>query len=478
MRLPFTTTSVIFSIFCALSLCRFAAAADPVPHLIADLDTQLRGLAPKELTIVNGSNLVFSGYEKHLGRELWSLELSPFATPTNLNDIWMGLPSSDPEELTSIGSNIIFSAEDIFYGRELRVTNGTTLSTIDINPSGSSNPNHLFEFGGNVFFQATDSGGDTELWVTDGTAPGTTLYNNTELNASGSSAPGSFLEFGSNLYFFAYSSTGDLKLWKTDGSGSTPPTPFSWAGTGAFIDSHVRTAVGPTKFFFVDNNNLFYSDGIGVTLVDSFSNDGGLVFDQLLDPIPVGTGVVIGVKYQNGANSSYQLFFNDALGGSTVKIHSSIGTHQGEYTMPGSFYDTARGPSYVVLGSQTVFRAHVNSNTNPSAHELWVTDGTLSGTKLLLNPKSIDVDGDTVPDGQEALIEGLVPYGGSAYFGVRFRSFTNRYPDESHILTLFKTGGTVATTKRVESSTIANFEIHDRPIVYGSDLLFVTSPSD
>src|SRR5581483_5638838 len=79
------------------------------------------------------------------------------------------------------GGNLFFGADDGdtagFHGIELWVWNGATATRLtDINPNqASSDPGNLTAVGSTLFFTASPANGDNEVWATDGTGPGTTL---------------------------------------------------------------------------------------------------------------------------------------------------------------------------------------------------------------------------------------------------------------------------------------------------------------
>ena len=138
-----------------------------------------------------------------------------------LSDINPGSVGGLPQDLTVVGSQVFFSANDGSHGRELWVTSGPgtfeTFQVDDINPgSASSNPENLTAFDGLLFFTANDGTHGTQLWESDGTAADTFMVK--DINPSGSSNPANLTVVGSTLYFTANDGTHGTELWSTTGS--------------------------------------------------------------------------------------------------------------------------------------------------------------------------------------------------------------------------------------------------------------------
>ncbi len=106
-------------------------------------------------------------------------------------------------------------------GRELWRTDGTAggtflLADIAAGPS-SSNPSDLTQLGSQFFFSASSIESGTELWVTDGTPAGTRQVTDI-VPGPESSYPSNFVALNGSLYFTAYTQTSGSVVWKSDGS--------------------------------------------------------------------------------------------------------------------------------------------------------------------------------------------------------------------------------------------------------------------
>ncbi len=92
-----------------------------------------------------------------------------------MRDIFPGLTSSRPEDLTVANGKVFFRAQDARHGIELWQSDGTEAGTRmvqDINPElGSSNPGGFAVFGDRLFFSADDGVTGRELWSLPLAAP-------------------------------------------------------------------------------------------------------------------------------------------------------------------------------------------------------------------------------------------------------------------------------------------------------------------
>lgn len=129
--------------------------------------------------------------------------------------------SAAPQNLTTIGDKVYFSAIGTGDTRQLWVTDGTENGTVKlktINPTANSNPTNFTSYNGKIYFTADDGINGTEIWVTDGTENGTTLLK--DINTSGNAAPANLYVHKGILYFSANDGTSGIELWQTDGTGA------------------------------------------------------------------------------------------------------------------------------------------------------------------------------------------------------------------------------------------------------------------
>lgn len=157
------------------------------------------------------------------GRELWISDilqeelvlLADINTDSSVN------PSSFPEQFTSAGDTLYFTANDIEHGTELWRTDGTregTRMVKDIFPnSPSSNPENLVALGNVLYFTADDGIKGVELWRSDGSAEGTSIVF--DIHPTGDAAPGNLIEFKNRLYFSAFEPLQGEELWTLEVGG-------------------------------------------------------------------------------------------------------------------------------------------------------------------------------------------------------------------------------------------------------------------
>lgn len=131
--------------------------------------------------------------------ELWRSDGTPSGT-VRVRALGTGFVSS----LTVLGRKVFFSTDDGVHGEELWVSDGTDAGTRlvkDINPgAASSSPLDLTPGDGELFFSATEPEHGRELWRTDGTAAGTRLLEDLAPGpASSEVVP--FRVFEGRLYF-------------------------------------------------------------------------------------------------------------------------------------------------------------------------------------------------------------------------------------------------------------------------------------
>ena len=132
--------------------------------------------------VVFSGKMYFSGRDTiTIGNELYTSDGTTNGTYI-IKDIYTQTRrSSDPEQLTVVGNQLFFEADDGIHGEELWVTDGTTAGTklvkdIAPGPSMGSRSECYTAYGNKLFFQATDSigvGKGDRLWESDGTTNGT-----------------------------------------------------------------------------------------------------------------------------------------------------------------------------------------------------------------------------------------------------------------------------------------------------------------
>lgn len=361
-------------------------------------------------------------------------------------------------EIVAAGGLGFFAATGGF-GRELYVSDGTPGNTRMVkdlgtrassNPGASSNPQELTVLGSEVLFTAIVEGLGRELWKSDGTAAGTVLVMDSSEGPS-SGSPMDLIQVGSLVYFSAYNGT-NHGLYSTDGTT---------AGTTAVFTVPSRptqlTAVGSTIYFSYPaagiGNQLWKTDGTPTGAV--------LVHPAGFDPtrmVPFMGGVLF-----RGSEPAfgYEPYYSDGTQAGTIRLadlHPTTSSNPSQFTPVGSLAvftafddlhglelfvtdgtpagtgllaDINPGPAYSTPSSLTEYQGAVyfGALDNVNNNELWRTDGTPGGTGLFVNISSGSLPSD------------FVEVGGKLWFAATGNASVQREP--------WKTDGTVAGTQLV-----------------------------
>ncbi|MFT6630926.1 MAG: ELWxxDGT repeat protein [Bacteriovoracaceae bacterium] len=289
---------------------------------------------------------------------------------TNLKEV-------DVDELvepTKVPGNnkFVFVASDTTNGKEIWVSDGTTVGTTllkDINPGGgSSNPEYFFSnaTGNGLYFWADDGINGKELWKTDGTAGGTILVKDINPGSAGSyfTSKTDYVHLAGYTYFYATDSSAFTQLFRTDGSG--PGTTL----VGESMDGNVTSEYNQID---TDGTNIYYTARISGSMKlykyngsNSYlgkTNPHSLMFDG------VNTAYVM---IYDGGGSGQQIYKIDASGG--LQLFTDIDPGNGISPSSSGFQGrlaTGGGNFVFIWGHQTYGR------------EYWISDGTVPGTNVL-----------------------------------------------------------------------------------------------
>lgn len=384
--------------------------------------------------------------------------------------------SSSPRSLRTVAGQTFFTA-DSALGAELFVTDGTAAGTAfvaDINPGAAgSEASGFVELGnGVVLFSATAALSGRELWRTDGTASGTWLVSDIRPGAPGS-APDTFRELGGEVFFFANDGVTGRELWRTDGtvsgtsrvkdvvpgaggigmiheelcvSGGVLYFPIRVPGAGQFLWRSDGTNLGTTLLGLVTTNTNVeiaeLTDLNGVVLFRALSS--GAIGEELFrsDGTPSGTGMLLDIdptgssKPRNLTRLGNRVLFTADHSSVGAELFRTDGTVAGTTIVadidPGGGFFSGSDPQPIgVLNQRYVFSAR----TLPLGRELYVTDGTTSGTSLL---------GDLWPGSSSSMPGPGTLSGGSLFFSAT---------DGAAGVELWKTDGTRGSTTRVADLT-------------------------
>ena len=311
---------------------------------------------PDQLTQA-GAALYFAAFDEAVGKELWTSDGTAAGT-TLLADIMPGKRSSDLWNITAVEDRMFFIAADNAHGRELWTSDGTAAGTINVSD---------FAFGPlsfkvsttRAYFIADDGVHGSELWSSDGTQAGTALVKDLRPGAAGG---GIVLlpAVGPTLYFRSYGFDGRQTLWKTDGSE---------AGTTAVIEDFVPDGGDYTSFA----NHLYFT---------RWTQAG----DELWRTDGTGNGTMAVQRPSTGVVSRIRTL--------TV-VGDRLFFLKGEANLPATLWvtDGSPGTAKPVRGFEGYILERFIGTTDrlffsayqfaDRRYELWASDGTAAGTKLL-----------------------------------------------------------------------------------------------
>jgi ELWxxDGT repeat protein len=328
--------------------------------------------------VYNGK-LYFTATTTELGSEAWVSDGTETGT-FNLKDIYSGRSSSSIVHFTEFNSKIFFTASNFESGTEVYNTDGTSLGTIlfkDLNTISSGSPNAFTAFGSRFLMTAVSNDYGRELYLSDGTANGTALIKDINPGNNSSSPTGFFVD-DTKAYFTAFDETNGSELWVTDGTpeGTVLVKDINFGASSSSPTSF--TKIG-TKIVFVPTTDdkgkeLWVTDGTenGTTLlVDLYagaSNSNPSYLTVMGDYI---------YFYAASVTTGYELYRTDGTAAGTTLVKDIIaGSSSGS-------------PSFMtqIGGNKLIFRATTSTST-ATGIELWMSDGTASGTQLLkdINP--------------------------------------------------------------------------------------------
>lgn len=344
----------------------------------------------------------------------------------NLQPDTSGIQGSNPSNFVVLGDRLLFSAQTDAYGREFWVSDGTPEGTqllLDIAEGDvSSYPDIVGQVGNRLIFRATNEAVGRELWVTDGTAAGTRLLKDIR------NGPDSVGE----IYRGTYTADGRMVFFAGDRDGNmdlwiTNGTP---QGTEKLQDTNfhevgVGAIAAGDQVFFGGTTYLGVTDGTR----DGTRRLADIDF-ELVDRPPNYTTVVPAILNGKALFRSSR----NASGGSELWI--SDGTTAGTRLLKDLNPNGSSRPfDFFASNGQVFFNANYN--------ELWITDGTEAGTRRLMAGVSSDDFFEATQGGNpyyETIPSSFTPFGGKLYF---------KGYDVDHGFELWATDGTAAGTSLV-----------------------------
>jgi len=352
------------------------------------------GSRPENLTVVRGT-LYFTADDGTHGRELWRSDGTRAGT-VMVRNIFAGRGSSYPGVLTAAGRRVFFSARDGVHGRELWSSDGTRSGTAlarDISPKsvGSRGPQGVKALGGRVYFSVDDGRHGEELWSSNGTRRGTFLLRDinatTQYGSPAGSEPSDLTVMGRRLFFSADDSIRGRELWRSDGTR---------AGTVLVKDVNPEGSGVPRQLTRIDDRLFFFADHDGQRGDELWTTDGtrrGKVLVKDIQPVDSPYGSYRGnapthltavrkklffaaTRFLAEERSQRELWTSDGSAAGTVALRQLDIVTEGVHYFPWIPFTSVAG------------RLFFSASDGLHGEELWSSDGTVEGTQLVedINP--------------------------------------------------------------------------------------------
>ncbi|WP_153797397.1 ELWxxDGT repeat protein [Foetidibacter luteolus] len=272
-------------------------------------------------------------------------------------------PSGPPDftgiaSFTNFKNSIFFSYRDStnpYYLGTLWKSNGTTEGTFMI--KDSCRPSNFCKVGSTLFFSDYNSKMELTLWKTDGTNTGTTIVEK-GMGKEIAQSPLDLTPVNDQLLLFSATSDKGNELWKTDGA-------FTQTTLVKDINSYASESSVPTslkaldgKIFLIASSRLWVTDG---TSNATKSIPGPFAFNA----VPGALSILNNEVYFSGMDSTtgHSGFFK-------VNAASSC-------ELVKDMFDAKQSIKWIYATDSLVFFAAQNFFNK---YSLWRSDGTVSGT--------------------------------------------------------------------------------------------------
>ncbi len=334
-----------------------------------------------------------------------------------LGDLNPGAANGYPgtREVAALPGRIVFAAETAAGGIEPYVTDGTSAGTLrlaDIFPGAAdSDPEEFVSFGGGALFQAESPAEGTELWFSDGTPGGTRLVRN--IGPGDDDGDPEHIAVLGQLAVFEVEAGGPVEVWVSDGTGGGTRALLTrdnaQVSRPSLVSEPGDNILGGRVFFRAETpdagRELWVSDGTeaGTRLVRN-------IFPDMPGQAPNDS---IPSEFQAFAGRMY-FAANDGVAGEELWVTdgTAAGTRLVADILPGP--EGSRPDQLTVAGDTLFFTAEAGTG-----RELWATEGTPESTRLVadLNPGAVSsvpialaALGDRIVFSAETPGVGLIPY--------------------------------------------------------------------
>ena len=242
----------------------------------------------------------------------------------------------------------------------------------------------------------------TELWATDGTSSGTVLL--APVN------PRAIAVLGDDAYFLGTRPTSPLGLWKTDGTA---------AGTTEILD--LSQYEGSSSYFVTPSlvasgGKLYFSTGDGSGGVDLWSSGGTAAGTSVVKDFTAPSGESfsnVSISDLTAFDGELAFLANDGTHGTQLWVSNGTGSGTQMLTDVSTSDQPPSDPT--VAGSSLYFFA---PDPSTSDQDLWVTNGTVGGTSKVASIPSVTPSGQSTA--YAAITTDLTAVGSRVYFLVQY----------------------------------------------------------
>jgi gliding motility-associated-like protein len=402
-----------FGLLWPAGLVQLLQAQHQEPQLINVNDLPGVSSGPSQLTNVNGV-LYFNALAGSVGQFGTEPHTAIQTTSTFLRDIRPGGDNSGSRFFTFYGGQCYFFANNgTTKAGAMWRSNGTPAGTVllkDLVQPTSTIPSaqsrDMMVVNGLLIFVADDGITGTTLFRGDGTVGGTVPIVNINTNPTTpaprtqNADPFGLTRVGNRVFFTANNgnATNGRELWVSDGTaaGTMMVRDIRPGPQSAFTED-------PESSILIEKDGLCYfvaNDGTGQALWRSDGTSAGTI---KVSPIEFNTASGI-------INVGNILYFSASTPAAGAELWRSDGTPTGTVMVRDLIPGTASSaPSnFAAVGGRLFFAADaVGPTNNPLGRELWVSDGTASGTFLVR---------DIAPGGFSSNPSNLTNVDGTLYF--------------------------------------------------------------
>ena len=332
-------------------LCPAACSAYPVSNPIFSVNPT--------------GGVFFNGYDSASGWELWSSN-GTVAGTSMVADICPGACDSAPNTLVHLGGLLLFYAKNSSGDQELWRSDGTAGNTFKLlAPANSPGTPPRVNLGAFQYFPRGN-----QLFRTDGTVGGTTLVKDVR---PGSNVWGiqELVVAGSQVFFTADDGAHYMQLWKSDGTAG-----------GTALVKIIQLGSGGPRGLIASGSSVFFGGNDGSSGYELWKSDGteaGTV--RAKDICPGSCGALpleIFSQFTAATRPDGRLVFAANVNGRGTTPWISDGTEAGTLQLS-NLIGSSLPQQAVDLSGKTVFVASDDTH----GKELWVSDGTSAGTQLL-----------------------------------------------------------------------------------------------